>query len=359
MRLPCIFWNVQRLFDPGGLPVARALGAEGEWTPASYRRKLSNLSVCLRALTGGVAPAILALCEVESLRAQRDLRASLGWDGLVSIDELAPDSSIDGLDVTMMVNRAVFDVSSVKARSIALDNRFSTRDLLEVRLRLNGSGAEVVLVSLHWPSRLIAEGEALRLAYSVYLQRMLCSLLKLSKADLVGKGGAVKMPSPDALRRRWNTPCVVMGDFNDEPHDPSVRQALSSTRFAERVLRRGRLVGKALLEPDQYLDQKPLLYNPCWDLRFSDDGSIGGSYYRAEWRAYDQVLLTHGALQAGAPARYVEGSAVVARVGGVMGSDGERVKMTRPNGAPRKFDGRDSCGVSDHFPLLFAMDFEV
>lgn len=359
MRRPCIFWNVQRLFDPAGLPVARALGAAHEWTRASYRRKLANLAACLRALTGGQAPAILALAEIESLRAQRDLRASLGWDELASIDELAPDPSLDGLDVAMLVDRTIFDVSSVRARSIALDNRFSTRDLLDVRLRLHGSGAEVVLVALHWPSRLIAEGRSLRLAYSVYLQRLLRSVLKLSKADLVTADGEVAMPPRDALLERWNTPCIVMGDFNDEPHDPSVREGLGSTRFAERVVRHGRLVGKAVIEPAAYLDKKLLLYNPCWDLRFSDDGSLGGTYYRSEWRAYDQVLLTHGALQPGSPARYVDGSVSVARLPEALGRASKRVEMATSHGVPRKFDPRDRCGVSDHFPLSFMMDFEV
>lgn len=358
MRRPCIFWNVQRLFDPAGLPVARTLGAAHEWTRASYRRKLANLSSCLRALAGGQVPAILSLAEIESLRAQRDLRTSLGWDELASIDELAPDPSLDGLDVAMLVDRTIFDVASVRARSIALDNRFASRDLLDVRLRLVGSDTEVVLVALHWPSRLIAEGGPLRLAYSVYLQRLLGSVLKFSKADLVHRDGEVSMPSREELLGRWNTPCIVMGDFNDEPHDPSVREGLCSTRFAERVQRHGRLVGKALVEPEGYLDKKLLLYNPCWDLRFSDDGSLGGTYYRSEWRSYDQVLLTHGALRSGSPARYVEGSAAVGRLPEALGRAGKRVEMTTSHGIPRKFDQRDPSGVSDHFPLVFAMDFD-
>jgi hypothetical protein len=358
MRRPCMFWNVQRLFDPAGLPAARALGVtRSDWTPADYRRKVRNLATCLRMMTGGVPPAILALSEVESLRVQRDLRKSLGWRELVSIDEITPDATIDGLDVTMMVDRGIFDISSVRARSIALDNRFSTRDLLEVRLRLKQSRAEVLLVALHWPSRVIAEGGALRLAYSVYLQHLLHSALKFSKAELVSKKGLVKMPTRAGLLRRWNIPCVIMGDFNDEPYDASVRFALSSTRFKEQVLRRTRMTSRALSDADHYLGRKILLYNPCWNLRFSDDESLGGTYYRGEWRSYDQVLFTHGALQEGSRMRYVDDSVVIARSSDPLGRGGRRVEMTTDNGAPRKFERRDPFGASDHFPLLFVMDF--
>lgn len=354
MIRPCIFWNVQRLFDPSGLPVARSLGAVGsQWTGADYDLKIANIAACLRAMTKGATPAVLALAEVESVRVQKDLRSKVGWRDLAIIDELAPDRSIDGLDVVMMVDKTIFDLDSIHTQSIALDNRFSTRDLLEVRIRLRSSDVEVVFFVAHWPSRVIAEGESLRFAYSTYLYRRLVSTLQFSKADLVAPNGEVQMPAEERLRRRWNTPCIVMGDFNDEPYDASIRTALNSTRFEDLVQRRGHITGKSLVDVDDYFGEKFSLYNPCWHLGFSDDGSMGGTYYRTEWRAYDQVLFTHGALSEGSPVRYVGGSVRVVRLPELAGG---KVAMARNGGTPRHFDKDALDGVSDHFPLLFELE---
>ena len=356
MRRPCIFWNVQRLFDPSGLPVARSLGATGEaWTRKDYRRKISNLAACLEAMTGGETPAVLALAEVESLRVQQDLRDALGWDDLIITDEISPDPSLDGLDVAMMLDGSVFDVDTLQARSIALDNQFSTRDLLEVRVCPLGSETEAVFAVAHWPSRVITEGTSLRFAYSVYLQRLITSALQYAKADLVAADGTITMPSAEELRARWDTPCVVMGDFNDEPYDTSVREALGSTRFPGLVRRRGKLTGKSLVEVDNYFNEKFSLYNPCWRLLFSDDGSMGGTYYRTEWRAYDQVLFSHGALREDSPLRYAPDSVEVIRLPDL---DDGAVAMTKGSGTPRRFDRDTPQGVSDHFPLYFELDID-
>ncbi len=359
MERSCILLNVHRLFDPEGLPVARALGATGdEWTAADYRRKLANVAACLRAACDDEPPAVLALLEVESVRILSDLRDALGWHDLAIVDELAPDPSLEGLDVTLMLDRTLFEVPSLEARSIALDNGFATRDLLSVRVELAGSRQPVALMVTHWPSRLVGEGESLRFAYSTYLFRMLVSFLKFSKAEIIRSDGSIAMPAGPQLLARWNTPCIVMGDYNDEPFDPSVREALRSTRFRDRVLRRGKLTGKSLVEVDNYLDKKLSLYNPCWALRFTDNREVGGTYYRSEWRSYDQVLLTHGAILDDAPLRFVEDSAEVVRVPGIPAAGEDAVVMANPNGSPRKFDRSHPEGVSDHFPLRFKLFFE-
>lgn len=359
-RRRAIFWNVQRLFDPTGLPVARTLGAVGKrWTPQDYQRKIENVAAGLRAAAGVSPPAVVALAEVESARVQRDLLDAAGWGGLMVIDEVSPDDSIKGLDVGLALDPSVFSRTSVRARSVALDNSFDTRDLYDVRVRLLESDEEVVFLVAHWPSRLISEGATLRFAYSIYLQRLLSSVLKYSKSDIVRPDGSVELPIAERLQHRWNTPCVVLGDFNDEPFDPSVRAAMQSSRYVDLVERRGRLSGKSLSEPENYLAKTFTLLNPCWDLHFGDDESRGGTYYRSEWRSYDQVLFTHGAIRPDANMRYIPGSTHVARTDAVQVPGGREARMaTRRVRTPHPFAVDSPDGMSDHFPLVFELEFQ-
>lgn len=359
MERYCVFWNVQRLFDPSGMPVGRTIEGEGaSRSVEAYRRKVQNVASCLRAATGGEVPAVLAFAEVESVRVLSDIRDATGWNELTIVDEQVPDRTIDGLDVALMFDRTLFDVKSLRARSIALDNRFATRDLLDVRLVHAASGRDVMFSVAHWPSRLIGEGVALRFAYSVYLRRLVTSVLKFPKSDIVRADGTVVMPNERELIERWNTPCMLMGDFNDEPYDKSIREALDSTRFEKLVLKRAALKGKALVKIGNYLDASPPLYNPCWYLKFSRSSEDAGTYYRSEWRTYDQLLLSHGALNPGSPVHYVQNSACVFRSRDNLGTQDEPIAMTTRSGYPKAYKKTVEDGVSDHFPLLYKIHLE-
>ncbi len=226
-----MFWNVQRLFAPQVGPVGRALDvAASGWSEALYERKLLNLGECLKRLVPAPGPALLGLAEVETPGVVRDLQAAAGLNHHISVDDCAPSQELDALDVALLYDRRVFENQPRLVQSISLDNRFATRDLLRVRLALRGSAAEVEVLVAHWPSRRISEGETLRMAYSVYLRRLAAQILKFSKGDIVAKNGSVELPVADRLLDRWNTPCVIMGDFNDEPFDRSVRAIVSPRR---------------------------------------------------------------------------------------------------------------------------------
>ncbi|MGB3473109.1 MAG: hypothetical protein WBA51_20020 [Erythrobacter sp.] len=352
-----IFWNVQRLFDPNGLPVARELDAAGaNWTNSHYRRKIHNIVECLRAITDDQPPAVLALAEVESTRVLQDIRKTAGWDDLVIVDELVPDNTIDGLDVALLFNKTLFDSKSLKAQSLSLDNRFATRDLLAVRLALRSNSKEVMFAVAHWPSRVVSEGVTLRFAYSIYLQRHVEAVLKFSKSDVVDAEGKTTLPPAEELLERWSIPCFLMGDFNDEPYDPSVRLALQTTRSSQLVARRGKLKGKALTHVSNYLDTGVVLYNPCWNLAFDDDDTkIGGTYYRSEWRTYDHLIVSHGAVSDEGALRLVAGSPRPFRVRYNLGTKRKPVEMSTRGGFPKKFSPSALDGVSDHFPLVFKL----
>lgn len=355
-----MFWNVQRLFAPVAGPVGRALGVTGEsWSRARYKRKVHNLGQCIRRIEDAGSPlALIGLAEVETPLAVRDVRDAAGLETFLSVDDHAEDPSLDALDVALLYDSNVFEDRPVKVESISLDNRFSTRDLLRVRLALRGGPGEVEVFVAHWPSRVISEGESLRMAYSIYLRRLVTQVLKYDKSDLLDAQGEVRFPSAPQLRQRWNTGCIIMGDFNDEPFDTSIRVALEATRDRSLVLKRARLKGKALNDAGAYLGADFSVYNPCWDLDFFphvSDQVAAGTYYRSpEWRTYDQVLFTHGLLGS-SRARFAEDSLRVARLGPFDGSLGA-VKMSTSTGLPRAFDVDDPDGVSDHFPLLWDID---
>jgi len=347
-----VFWNVQRLFGTEGGPVARSLGGVGaDWNARTYRRKIANLAGCLRRATGGEPPVLLGLAEVETVQAVRDLAEAAGWPELVCTDEVSPDPGLDGLDVALLLDPEVFDVGDLEATSVALDNRFNTRDLLDVRVRVHGRSDRSAVMVAHWPSRLIPEGQMLRLAYSVHLRRRLTRILSYDRADLLDRSGRFHLPAPQDLLRRWQTGCIVLGDLNDEPWDPSVRSALASTRSAAAVRRRGRLTGKRLSEVDNYLAADCLLLDPCWDLRLSDTGAVGGTYYRGEWRTYDHLLFSHGMLDPDSALGYVEGSVRAFR----DPAPDDRISMVTSAGHPRPYRPDSPTGVSDHLPLVFRL----
>ena len=303
-------------------------GTEDQWTRLHYRRKILQLAACLRAATRGQPPAMLALAEVESVRVQQDLRRALGWHDLVITDELVPDAGLEGLSVALMLDGAIFDLDTLRAHSVVLDPRSEARDLLEVRIRMQGSTRDVVFMVAHWPTRRIDADDTRRREYSTRLRERLDAIAR------------------DDAEATEPTPCVVVGDFNDGPDDPSVRDALRSTTSSAAVaaeVERAGVVGAPLL-------------NGCADLRFSDDGQPGGSCYADGWCIHDQVLLSWGALREPARLRYVADSARAVRFPPL---EGGAVVMTDAQGRPRPFDELRAEGVSDHFPLFFELDLQV
>ncbi len=360
MKAPCIFWNLQKLFEPELSPLSRALGTTSQnWTEELYRIKIANIAACLLRMTDGEEPMLLAFAEVESLRITKDIVERTGWEHLISTDEIAPASELEGLDVVLMYNSQYFDQIPLKVQSFSLNNNYSTRDLLYARLRLKDRSTEVEVYVAHWPSRVISEGYILRMAHSFFLNNLVIKSLKFSKSEILREDGSYDFPSEYALLKRWNTPCIIMGDFNDEPFDESIRDALKTTRDVDFVLKRGELKGKALTDPENYLEEKFILFNPCWSLRFSDSETIGGSYYRSpEWKIYDQVILSHGLLMENASMKLETQSINIPRLE-EFSEGGQTVSMLTRNGYPKEFSSSSTDGVSDHFPVYFSIEVDT
>lgn len=349
-----VLWNVQRLFHPKGSPLARALDAtEAQgWTQAAYAEKIARVAAMLHDACGGEAPALLALVEVEDAGVVRDILSATGWKNLA--DVTVPNEDFAGYDIALAYDRKLLSPAG-PARSYNVNNRYSTRDVLEVPLVTPG-GAGLTVIHNHWPSRMLSEAEALRIGAADYVARLVERRLKLPKADLLTPTGAPNLPERARLEERWNEAVLVLGDFNDEPFDTSIRLLADATRERAEVLKPPRLPSAAGAPGvAAYLSLRPRLYNPSWallgDASKAPRAVLGTHRHGRDWYLLDQVLCSRGMLVDGRGPRFVEGSLRIHAPDHVMVGD-RRVQARTTSGAPLAFDAKKGTGVSDHFALV-------
>lgn len=347
------FWNVQRFFDVSGGPIARSLGVtrRNNWNEAAYKEKLKNVCAVLSKIAENNEIAFVAFSEIESKKIVDDIKNKLDWSYLENIDNYSLDEGLDGNDLALLYSKKIFYKRPGSVKSISMNNRFSSRDILKVELHLRRSKQPVQLYIIHWPSRVIAEGENLRIAQSYSLKKLIDSTLQFRREDLTTTSGAVEMPHSDVLQKKWETPLFVIGDFNDEPYNHSVQHMLNTNKISSSVSKNYKLSRGAINKADTYLNKKIKLYNPSWTLINSDEPK--GTYYReGSWRIYDQLLLSHGAIHSLSPFRFVPGSLEIFKNNAIQ-YGGKVVNMASRNGLPKGFSTKDRKGVSDHFPIVF------
>ncbi len=213
------FWNLENLFDIENSPrrtdkLQRAIGSDiAGWDQTKLDRKIAQLASIIAQLGDGNGPDMLGVCEVENRHVLTLLVHALAPLGRNYTIEHADTADKRGIDVAFIYDGDLF------TRLISFNHfvmrRTATRDILQVNFETQKKRLFVVVAN-HWPARTsdmqksagyrAIAGETL--AY--FHQRIL---------QVHGK----------------NTPVLSMGDFNDEPFDPSLVTYALSTRSRTRV----------------------------------------------------------------------------------------------------------------------------
>lgn len=204
-----VSYNVENLFDTRH----DSLKDDYEFLPEStrhwnypkYRKKLDDIGRTLIAVGGWTPPALVALCEVENDSVLRDLTrySVLREAGYRYVMTHSRDER--GIDVALLYQRGLFKLLSCHSITVSKPRPSDrpTRDILHASgLLLNGDTLDVLVA--HFPSRSggAKESEPYRLMAAHQLKRTADSLI---------------------ARRRYPQ-LLIMGDFNDYPHNRSVQK---------------------------------------------------------------------------------------------------------------------------------------
>ena len=255
------FYNVENLFD-----TINDVNKNDEASPIMeikfnrseiYNKKVNNMARVIADIGTDLvkkSPSIVGLCEVENRNVIEDLLKdkNLKDKNYEIIHYDSPDER--GIDVAMIYNEDVFKITSTKSHELIIyDNKSSKRNYTRDQLVVSGllEGELIHLIVNHWPSR--SGGE---------------------ERSRAGRMAAAELNKKiiDSLQGKYkDAKIITMGDFNDDPHDDSMKKILNAKKHIKDVEANG-------------------IYNPMETI-LSDQG-IGTNAYRDVWQIFDQILVS-------------------------------------------------------------------
>lgn len=296
------FWNVENLFDdqldhrtgPGDKEYDPWMAGD----PETLKLKLKKLCDALLAMNDGKGPDILAICEVENVRAAELLQKAL--------NDRIPDPKLHYANVLMKevsVGRHIAPailtrLPVVKPKTRSFGNRFRI-----VQGHVVVGGHELIVLASHWTSRLKDGSDRGRGEYA---------------DKLYGAVNAMFLSNPAV-------DVIVCGDFNAAPDDEAVTGNLHATGDRNAVT-----------------SHKPMrLLNLLAD---KDARNGFGTHYYKKWLMYDHVVVSPGMLDDSAWSCDPASLKVVQS----LAKPGDRL------GRPWRFGSENDKGprgYSDHFPV--------
>lgn len=225
------------------------------WGKERYTQKINNISSVIADLgkdVTGNAPVIVGLSEIENREVVIDITNSPALKkynyGVVHFNSF----DARGVDVALIYQKGRFVVTEAAPHPVFIfDNdgkRKYTRDVLQVTGLLDGE--EITFLVNHWPSR--SGGE------------------KVSRPSRIEAAKVAKNVIDVLKAKNKDAKVILMGDLNDDPVDPSVKEVFNPAGDINNV-------------------QKGGYYNPMIPLFKKGIGTLA---YRDSWNLFDQIITT-------------------------------------------------------------------
>ena len=253
-----MFYNAENFFDVkhDSLKNDYQFLPDGDkhWSYYKLQDKIYNIAKLITAVGEWEAPELVGLCEVEN---QYVLEQLVNYSPIKSVNyQIIHKESPDrrGIDVALLYRKDRFKplfFNFIEINMPKPHTRTKTRDLLYVKGLASGKDTIHVFVN-HWPSRWGGQqkSEPKRMYLASVLKKQTDSILQVNP----------------------NSRIIIMGDFNDEPDNISLKNVLNAKREINE-------------EPND-----TSLYNLSAML-FKKNG-IGTHKYRGHWGVLDQFIVS-------------------------------------------------------------------
>jgi hypothetical protein len=318
------WWNLENLFDvynsatrPEWLQKHLEKELTG-WTQEILTKKIAQLASVISKMNNGMGPDILGVCEVENIAVLQklvDALEPLNRDYYI-VHEDTDDKR--GIDVAVIFDEDKFDFEKKFSHTIL--KRESTRDIFQVNLKTEQTKQDLIVIGNHWPSRMGGEldSEPYRMTAAETLSYWHMRILEEKEKEDVK-----------------NVPILVMGDFNDEPHNRSITHYALATNSLEQIL-----------NPRV---RNPLLYNLMWDLMATGKGT----HFGTEFSMLDQFMVSKGLLLDDSKLKVKLDTTSIIRFPEMIKTGYYQAPLRF--GRPAK-DGINEKGFSDHFPISVVLE---
>lgn len=310
------FYNVENLFDTINNPKTNDQDytptGKYKWDSMKYVQKIENLGTVISQLKNGKHPDIFGLCEIENKAVVEDLINVKILKRKKTYDIIHQESKDGrGIDVALVYDQKRFNV--VKKEWIEVDlSPFGvspTRDILYTVLHDKLDTIHIYVN--HWPSRrggkMQSEGRRIYVAQELYKHYH------------------------QLMKNNPHAKVIIMGDFNDEPFDKSIKYLLDQSLHDSK-------------------NGNFALINLFYEL--SKNG-IGTYKFRDRWQMLDQMMVSPEIRNTSSTGyQLIKNSAVVFKKPWLLQTD------EKWDGYPlRTYGGRKYLGgYSDHLPISILLE---
>lgn len=361
LRLNVAFWNLQNLFDIEASPIATDLDYTpvNGWDRRALEAKIGNIAQIIRSMFDGYGPDLLGLCEIENERLARILIEAIGRDDFaLAVDAGRSDlsspsgESYRALDTALIYSKRLLEPAAQGSTGHVVHRRYPTRDIFEAHFKVRANDSELMVLVNHWPSRSADAhlSESLRISVADYCARLIDGHLKLSRREYLQLRQTEL--SLLHLNSAWDRNILLMGDFNDEPWDRSVREVLRGSYSQHALSEPIRMVQDHLPSFRSYSAMPPTLFNPMWSLVHQPDcGTWRDPEDHQPMKLRDQFLISRG-LYFG-----LQGLKLATASPGIPAVEVFKPEsLCERHGGPKAFRTDTRTGFSDHFPILTSLN---
>jgi len=347
------WWNLENLFDTDDDPISQDFEftkANG-WTEDVYAAKRANLAAVLNELHGGNGSELLGVAEVEGDDVFAQLLADTGNPHLKVVTDPSPPTDLRAIDVSIAYDDRKLRVVDQTSHIVHL--RYPTRDIFEVTFEVVETGDPLVVIASHWPSRRQGKehSEPSRMTVAENIAFLVRDHVRFQSPEYLDRKAVGDLT---AVQAKFDTPVLIMGDFNDEPSDASVVGHLQASSELDRVVGPTNQITKFETEVATYRGDDTWLYNACWKFlapenlgTFFIESTASGEHFANRYQVLDNLVASRGLLRPGG-VTLDPGSVDIYR---------EKSVATVPSCRPRPFNKKTKKGTSDHLPVIATLTY--